>query len=122
MFGIGSINWKNTAENLIITIVILLIGAFIGYKAARMAQNDVVEQLIPTIEKAIDKESIKNTIHNAIDLKIDKIKKSDSLNININQIPDNVQKPTNVIIKNQDSIPKKKRTWFGRLFKGKNSS
>ena len=122
MFAIGSINWKNTAENLIITIIILLVGAYIGYKASRMTSNDIIEQLKPTIEKAIDKESIHNTINNAIDLKIDKIKKSDSLNININQVPDNKQEPVNVILKNQDSIPKKKRTWFGRLFKGKNSS
>ena len=77
----------------------------------------VIEQLIPTIEKAIDKETIKNEIKNEIDLHIDKIKKSDSLNININQKPINNQKPTNVIIEKSDSAsPKKKRKKFLGIF------
>lgn len=118
MFGlsVGTINWKDTVQNLIIVIVCVCLGAFIGYKAARMTQNDVIEQLIPTIEKAIDKESISNTINNAIDLRIDKIKKSDSLNINIIQTPNNKQEPVNIIIKSKDSIIKKKKGFFKRLF------
>ena len=117
MFGlkIGTINWKNTAENLAITIVILCAGAFIGYTASIKSNKMTIKLLIPTIEKAIDKETIENNILNKIDLKIDKIKKSDSLNININQKPINNQKPTNVIVKTKDSIPEKKG-FFKRLF------
>jgi len=117
MLGIGTINWKNTAENLAITIIIFLVGSFVGYKASTYTNKIVIEQLIPTIEKAIDKETIKNEIKNEIDLHIDKIKKSDSLNININQKPINNQKPTNVIIEKSDSAsPKKKRKKFLGIF------
>ena len=112
------INWKNTAENLGLVLIAFLVGSFIGYKASRMTSKDIIEQLKPTIEKAIDKETITNTINNAIDLKIDKIKKSDSININVNQTPDNTQKPKNIIVQNRDSIPKKKG-FFKRLFSKK---
>lgn len=121
MFGIGTINYKNLAENLIIIIVVGALCGSIGYKAgyngSTNANKQVIEQLIPTIQKAIDKETIKNEIKNEIDLKIDKIKKSDSLKINIVQDPVNTLKPKSVIIKKNDSIvPEKKRSWFGRLF------
>jgi len=109
LFNVGTINWKDAAQNLLIALICVSFGAVGGYKMARNAQNAVVEQLIPTIEKAIDKESISNTINNAIDLKIDKIKKSDSLNINITQVPDNKQEPTNIINKKSDPVPKKKK-------------
>lgn len=109
LFNVGTINWKDTVQNLAIVIVCVSLGAVIGYKAARMTQNDVIERLIPTIEKAIDKESITNTINNAIDLKIDKIKKSDTLSINITQTPDNKQDPTNIINKKSDPVPEKKK-------------
>lgn len=116
---IGKINFKNTAENLAISIVVFLVGAFVGYKASTMANKNVIEQLIPTIEKAIDKETIKNEITNDIRVAIDKIKKSDSLKINIIQTPDNKQEPVNIIIKSKDSIVKKKKGFFKRLFKKK---
>lgn len=117
MLAIGTINWKNTAENLIIIIATLFVGAFIGYKASTLTNEKVLEQLIPTIERAIDKETIKNEIKNEIDIDIDKIKKSDSLKIHINQIPENKQKPTNVIVQTKDSVVKKKGL-FKRLFTG----
>ena len=94
---IGDINWKNTAENLAITIVIFIVGAFVGYKASNIATDNVINQLKPTIEKAIDKETIKNEIKNEILIKDNKIKKSDTLQININQQPVNNQEPNNTI-------------------------
>ena len=102
MFGklIGKINWVDTAQNLIIVIVSVSIGAAVGYKASTWANEATLAQVIPTIEKAIDKETIKNEIKNEID--IDKIKNSDSLNIVFS--PDNNQKPTNVIKTDTDCI------------------
>ncbi|MGE5944595.1 MAG: hypothetical protein ACM31G_09675 [Flavobacteriales bacterium] len=118
MFGIGTINWKDAAQNLVIAIICFLTGAFAGYKASTIATDNAINQLKPTIDKAIDKETIKNTINNAIDLKIDKIKKSDTLKIEINQTPNNNQKPKNIIIKNPDTTTTKKvrKGFFGRLF------
>ena len=99
---LGAINWKNTAENLGITIVIFLVGSFVGFKASTSATDNAIAQLKPTIEKAIDKETIKNEIKNEIDLNIDKVKKSDSIQININQKPDNKQKPINILSSKED--------------------
>ena len=97
-------NFKNLAENLIIVVIVGLLGGTIGYTASTRANKQVVQQLIPTIEKAIDKETIKNEIKNEIDIKVDKIKKSDSINVNINQTPDNNQKPTNTFSKSEACI------------------
>lgn len=99
------INWKNTAENLGLILIGVIVGVIIGHRVTKVTSESLISELKPTIDKAIDKETIANTINNAIDLKIDKIKKSDTLEININQAPDNTQEPVNVISKNPcDSI------------------
>lgn len=113
------INWKNTAENLALILISIIVGVVIGYKISIITSKQLIDQLKPTIEKAIDKETIKNEIKNEIDLTIDKIKKSDSINININQVPSNTQKPKNTIIFKKDSIPVKEKGFFGRLFSKK---
>ncbi|WP_411031664.1 hypothetical protein [Spongiimicrobium sp. 3-5] len=58
--------------------------------------------MTPTIERAIDKESIKNEIKNEI--QIDKIKKSDSITITLD--PTNNQKSINAF-SGKDCIPLK---------------
>lgn len=93
-------NFKNLAENLIIVIVVSLVSGYLGYQSARSANSAVVVQLSPLIKQAIDKETIKNEIKNEI--KIDKIKKSDSIKITFS--PHNDQKPTNIVISKTDSI------------------
>jgi apolipoprotein N-acyltransferase len=113
------INWKNTAENLGLSIITFLLGAAVGYYASTFTAEKMMAQMIPTIEKAIDKETIKNEIKNDIKLNIDKIKKSDSININIHQVPENNQKPINVISSKKDSIPAEKKGFFKRLFSKK---
>jgi hypothetical protein len=104
---IGKVNWPNVVENLIYIIITAIVVGYVSYKAAVMgaieASDRVVENLIPTINKAIDKETIANEIVNQIDLQVDKIKKSDSINININQVPNNNQKPINIIQKEKDT-------------------
>lgn len=115
---IGSINWKNTAENLGLVLVGVIVGVIIGYTVSIRTAERMLEQQKDIIVRAIDKETIKNEIKNDIQVDIDKIKKSDSININIVQTPNNNQKPTNVIIQRKDSIPEKKG-FFKRVF-GKN--
>lgn len=96
------INWKNTAENLALVVVGIVVGTIIGHVITKITSESITELLKPTIEKAIDKETISNTISNAIDLKIDKIKKSDTLQINVNQEPMNDMEPKNAINNNED--------------------
>ncbi len=99
------INWKNTSENLVIVIAVMFATAFITNRvtlySALEASKTTAKSFVPAIEKAIDKETIKNEISNDISLEIDKIKKSDSLMIFIDQTPVNNQKPKSVINKAQ---------------------
>lgn len=124
MFGINP-NYKNLAENLILFIVTNTLTAIIVYNTCSKTNINtseaIIKKLIPTIEKAIDKETIANDIVNKIEVKVDKIKKSDSLHINVNQEPNNNQKPKNAIIKTsvkkeKDSIEK---SWLGKVFSKK---
>lgn len=108
------INFKNTTENLGITIIAVLVGVFIGYTISVRTSKTLLKEMLPTIERAIDKESIKNEIKNEIS--IDKVKKSDSLKIILS--PTNNQEPTNIIIQ-KDSLEKEKRSWIGRILSGK---
>jgi len=120
-----TVNYKNLAENLIIVIVSALLGAGIAYYASTRANEETIALLTPTIREAIAREttSIKNEITHDIKVEIDKIKKSDSINIIIDQKPKTTQKPKNKItIKKDSAAPppeEKKRSWLGRLFKGK---
>lgn len=109
-------NWKNVAENLALVLVGVGFGAFMGHRITKVTSEGLTELMQPTIEKAIDKETISNTISNAIDLKIDKIKKSDTLVIDVNQQPANDQKPTNTFNKNCDC--KVSNTQFKQLTDG----
>lgn len=85
------VNFKNIAENLGIVIITALLSAFITYKAtinsALETNKQSIEGLRPALIEAIKKET--TAIKNDISVKVDKIKKSDSLNINIKQIPEN---------------------------------
>jgi hypothetical protein len=96
------INWKNTAENLALILVGVVVGVIIGHLVTKTTSNELFDIMKPTLEKAIDKESIVNEITNDIAVEVDKIKKSDSLNINITQAPHNDQKPRNVLKPNAD--------------------
>jgi hypothetical protein len=95
-------NLKNVIENLVISIIVFIVGVGVGHVVTQRTSKSLIAELKPTIEKAIDKETISNTITNAIDMKIDKIKKSDSLVISVNQEPFNEMKPTSTIIKTDD--------------------
>jgi hypothetical protein len=92
-------NIKNALENLAIAVVVFLVGAFVGHKVTKVTSESVVEILKPTIDKAINKETVTNSIYNAIDNNFEKIKKSDSLKIIIDQQPYNDNKPTTTVKK-----------------------
>lgn len=84
-------NFSNRYKNLIILIIVALVSSFITYKATISSAIKINEQaltaLTPSLIEAIKKETtaIKNEI--AIDIK--KIKKLDTLSINVNQSPKN---------------------------------
>ena len=97
------VNFKNLAENLIIVLVCVSVGGYVGYTASLSANKQSIELLTPTITEAIKREttSIKNEITHDISVKVDKIKKSDSININVIQTPNTSQKPDNTIKQSQ---------------------
>lgn len=84
-------NWKNITVSLVIMIAAGLLSAFITYKAtinsALETNKQSIEALTPSLLEAIKKET--TAIKNDIKVQVDKIKKSDSININIKQVPDN---------------------------------
>ena len=116
-FNIGTINFKNAFENAILFSLGALLGSFITFKVLIGTTDVVMDQVTPMVTEAIKKET--NKIVNEIKFENNKFKKNDSLNIIIDQKPINDQKPTNVIIKESDTIPKKKKGFFGRLFSKK---
>jgi septum formation topological specificity factor MinE len=85
------IDFKNLAENLLIAIVVAGVASTLTYFAVSKTASKISEQTIqglrPALIEAIKKET--TAIKNDIKVQVDKIKKSDSLNININQIPEN---------------------------------
>jgi hypothetical protein len=85
------IDFKNLAENLLIAIVVAAVASTLTYFAVSKTASKISEQTIqglrPALIEAIKKET--TAIKNDIKVQVDKIKKSDSLNININQIPEN---------------------------------
>lgn len=117
------INYKNTAENIAIFFLGAILGAFISFVTVIKTTDNIIQQMTPTINHAIDKETIKNEIKNEIDLKIDKIKKSDSLRIIIDQKPVNNQEPINVIQNDtMQPVKEKKPNLWNRIFRKKKNT
>jgi hypothetical protein len=98
------IDFKNLAENLLIAIVVAAVASTLTYFAVSKTASKISEQTIqglrPALIEAIKKET--TAIKNDIKVQVDKIKKSDSLNININQIPEN---ELNQTLKKEKLIP-----------------
>lgn len=70
-------NWKNFTIGLLIAIVSNATGGYVGHLITLRTNKSNLEQMKPTLDKAIEKAT--NQITNEI--KIDKIKKSDSISI-----------------------------------------
>ena len=117
LFGLTKMNLKNTLENLVIAIAVFFVGAFVGHKLTKVTSEAVVEILKPTIDKAIDKDTVENSIYNAINNNFEKIKKSDSLKIVIEQEPYNDNNPNTIIDDNCECIVNK--TQYDKLSESK---
>jgi hypothetical protein len=84
------INWVNTTENLVQILISTVFGVFIGHKITVSTNNTVVDRLKPIINKAIDKETVKNEVNNEINTR--KIKNAKDLSLVLK--PNNNQKAT----------------------------
>ncbi len=111
------INWKNIAENLILTLISVIVGVSIGYIVAINAANIIVEQQKSTIELAIKKQT--TSITNQVKTEIRKVKstKADPITIVIDPSTKN-----KLIQQHKDSVitiaPKKNKPRFlKRIFK-----
>ena len=107
------INWKNIAENLILTLISVIVGVFIGYIISINVANTIVEQQKSTIEMAIKKET--TSITNQVTTEIRKLKATKSEPINIVIDP-----ATKSVISNRDTskiiVVQKRKGFFKRLF------
>ena len=109
-------NWKNTAENLLIALIGILFGAALTYVIITQTNKNMVAQLRPVIEQAIAKEttSIKNEF--ATEIKKLKAKKGSTVELQIDPTLDN-KAQTNI---KKDSMPEKTnflKRWFGKKTK-----
>lgn len=117
------INWKNTAENLILVLVGVIAGVAIGYYVSIKSAEAMLENQKEIITEAIKKET--TAIHNTVKTEINKVKnrKGEPININITPNTDQELKQQNNADQNvsQDSTsnPEQKRGFFRRLFGGK---
>jgi len=113
------IDFKNLAENLLIAIVVAAVASTLTYYAVSKTASKISEQTIqglrPALIEAIKKET--NSIKNDIKVQVDKIKKSDSLNININQDPLNKQQlqsnKGNIFVIDIDTLSKRQKRVLG---------
>ena len=101
---LGKFNIRRTLIILGVAVVSFSAGAFMQHKLTLNSVGKTFNWFIPTVDKAIDKPTIENTISNDFD--IGKVKNSDSLTIIFD--PRNNQKPTNVISKNEPCYPASK--------------
>jgi len=86
-----TVNFKNLSENLIIAVVTAITASVLTYFAVSLTASEIgqitIQGLTPVLQEAVKKET--NAIKNDIKVEVAKIKNSDSLNININQLPKN---------------------------------
>lgn len=94
-------NFKNLAENLIITIVVGLLCGVIGYYSSIYSNKTTIQLLRPTIEEAIRKET--THISNEFKTEIKKLKAKKDSKIILETTPD---------IKSNLKPAKKRRGWF----------
>lgn len=115
------INWKNTAENLILVLIGVVAGAFLGYFISIKSSEVMLESQKEIITEAIKKET--TAIHNTVKTEINKVKnrKGEPINIVIEPNNDNELNQQNNKITSQDStsVPEEKLGFFKRLFGGK---
>lgn len=114
------VNWRNIAENLIITLISVMVGVFIGYKVSVKTSEVMLESLKTTIELAIKKET--TSITNQVRTEIRKIKSNKSGEIDL-IIDPNTSSTINQTKDSTNLYPiitsPKERGFFKRLFNSK---
>ena len=101
-------NFKNLAENLIIVLISVLVGGFVGYQSSVISNKQTIQLLRPTIEQAIQKET--TVISNEFQTYIRKLKnKNGNLNFELNpNLESQIKQKTDSLIK-----PKKRKRFLG---------
>ena len=114
-------NWKNTAENILILLLGILAGTILGFKVSITTAKAMLENQKELIQLAIEKET--TAINNNVITEIEKIKskKSQPINVIVRPNLDGTVKQEEVNIEPEKQEVKKDRTFFGRLLhrKGK---
>lgn len=115
-----NINWKNTAENLILILASVIVGVIIGYTISIQVASRMLEEQKSIIEMAIKKETTSITNQVTTEIKKIKARKNDEpINMVIEPKPVNtIEQETNMEI---DTLigptkPAKKQGFFKRLF------
>ena len=117
------INWKNTAENLLLVLIGVVAGVAIGYYVSVKTAEKMLENQKEIIVEAIRKET--TAINNTVKTEINKVKNRKGEPININITPNTDQElnqqnnDDHNISQDSTSKPEKKRGFFRRLFGGK---
>ena len=113
MTFIQKIPWRTILIIIICAFLFLPLGAKIGHQYSWLSTEKTLNNT--TISKAINKATQTTEVTNEIDVKIDKVKNSDSLQINVNQSPNNNQEPVNIVTKKEDC--KLDNTTYNKLSK-----
>lgn len=116
-------NWKNTAENLLIVLIGVIAGVAIGYYVSVTTAKAMLDNQKEIIVEAIRKET--TSILNEFDIDVKKIKnRKGELTLDVKPIIENQinQKEVNTNIQDTIPEPEEKKGWLGRLFSKKNNN
>ncbi|TSE02430.1 hypothetical protein [Aquimarina algiphila] len=108
------INYKNLAENLMITIVVMISAMYGGYLVSISAAERMLDNQKSIIVESIRKETTSITNEFKTEIKKLKVKKDGNVDLNIDPVLDNDATTIKV-----DSLHKKKKPFFKRIFGGK---
>lgn len=111
------INWRNIAENLLLTLISVAFGVLIGWQLTIRTVDIALEQQKSIIEEAIRKET--TSITNEVKTEIRKIKgkKSEPINIQIDPyIKSDIETNKNSETETEIVQPEKEAGFFKRLF------
>lgn len=117
------INWKNTAENLIIALIGVIAGVAIGYYVSVKAAEAMLDNQKEIIVEAIRKET--TSIKNEFNTEIKKLKnRKGELTLDVKPVIENQieQNGDTISVTQPPPEPKKKRGFLGRLFGKKNKN
>ncbi|AUS04490.1 hypothetical protein [Pseudotamlana carrageenivorans] len=111
-------NWKNTAENLALVLISILVGVGIGYYVSIQVAETMLNNQKDIIVEAIRKET--TAINNTVKTEINKVKnrKGEPINIVVEPYSNN-ELDIKKNIQDSTPAPEPKRGFFRRIFGGK---